>query len=59
MEHDRLTREETAHLCRVSVSTLERWARAGIGPKPIKMGPRLVRYIRDEVDQYRSTKRSA
>lgn len=59
MEQDLILKSETARLFRVSVRTLERWARAGIGPTPIKVGPRLVRYDRAEVDHYRSAKRSA
>ncbi|RBY94944.1 hypothetical protein DQ244_01575 [Blastococcus sp. TBT05-19] len=35
-----------------SLSTLKRWARLGIGPRPIKVGPRMVRYRRDEVDAW-------
>jgi hypothetical protein len=33
-----LTRREAAQYLRKSVDTLERWARLGIGPKPIKLG---------------------
>ncbi|MEU6373932.1 helix-turn-helix transcriptional regulator [Streptomyces sp. 7R007] len=47
-----LTRAQTAELVGVSVRTLERWARAGIGPTPRKHGPRLVRYDRDEALAY-------
>lgn len=35
-----------------SLSTLKRWARLGIGPQPIKVGPRMVRYRRVEVDAW-------
>jgi len=38
------TRPEAAKYLRMSVPTLERWAKLGIGPKPIKVGPRDVRY---------------
>jgi predicted DNA-binding transcriptional regulator AlpA len=44
-----LTRREYAELARVHVTTVQRWARAGIGPRPRKVGPRLVRYNRAEV----------
>jgi hypothetical protein len=41
-------RREAAGYLRKSESTLERWARQGIGPKPRKVGPRDVRYsLRD------------
>ena len=48
-----LSKAQTAALLKVSVRTLERWARAGIGPSPRKHGPRLVRYDSDEVLAYR------
>jgi predicted DNA-binding transcriptional regulator AlpA len=42
--HRLFTREETARFLKVSVSTLERWARQGIGPRCVKIGPRHVGY---------------
>jgi predicted DNA-binding transcriptional regulator AlpA len=39
-----LTRPEAAQYLRNSVPTLERWAKLGIGPRPIRVGPRDVRY---------------
>jgi excisionase family DNA binding protein len=47
-----LTRQEFAELARVHRDTVKRWARQGIGPKPRKLGPRLVRYNRTEVLAY-------
>jgi predicted DNA-binding transcriptional regulator AlpA len=38
------TRKEAAAYLKKSEPTLERWAAQGIGPKPIKVGPRSVRY---------------
>jgi predicted DNA-binding transcriptional regulator AlpA len=35
-----LSRREAAAFLRKSVPTLERWAKLGIGPKPIKLGGR-------------------
>lgn len=52
MEQDLVERKDVALRYKVSVRTLERWARRGIGPKPIKVGPRLVRYVRAEVDAW-------
>jgi predicted DNA-binding transcriptional regulator AlpA len=49
-----LRKPQAAELLGVSVRTLERWARAGIGPRPRKLGPRLVRYDSGEVLTYRS-----
>jgi predicted DNA-binding transcriptional regulator AlpA len=54
VEHNLLPRAVVAEHCGVTVRTMERWARQGIGPKPIKLGPRLVRYRRDEVEQWLS-----
>jgi hypothetical protein len=39
-----LTRPEAAQYLRKSEATLERWARLGIGPKPLKSGPHSIRY---------------
>jgi predicted DNA-binding transcriptional regulator AlpA len=39
-----LTRSEAAEYLRKSEPTLERWAAQGVGPKPIKVGPRSIRY---------------
>lgn len=39
-----LTRRQTAEMLAISVSTLDRWAATGIGPKPIRLhdSPREV-----------------
>ncbi|MEV5711244.1 hypothetical protein [Actinoallomurus sp. NPDC052274] len=50
-----ITRLEFVELARASgvgpasVATAKRWARMGIGPRPRKFGPRLVRYKKAEV----------
>ena len=38
------TRREAAEYLRKSVPTLERWARQGIGPRVVRVGPRSVAY---------------
>lgn len=53
MTAQKLTKAQTAELLDISVRTLERWGRAGFGPRPQKHGPRLVRYDEDEVLAYR------
>ncbi|WP_228473138.1 helix-turn-helix transcriptional regulator [Streptomyces cyaneochromogenes] len=47
-----ITRREYAALARVHPDTIKRWARVGIGPKPRRVGPRLLRYDREEVLAY-------
>jgi hypothetical protein len=38
------------------VPTLERWAKLGIGPKPIKVAPRDVRYTLRSLREAAGTK---
>jgi predicted DNA-binding transcriptional regulator AlpA len=52
-------RTEYARLVGISDSTTKRWARAGIGPQPIKVGPRTIRYRRDEVETFLAGKWAA
>jgi excisionase family DNA binding protein len=47
-----LTRDEVAELARVHRRTLDRWAAQGIGPQPVRHGPRLIRYRRREVEEW-------
>ncbi|MFD3525051.1 helix-turn-helix transcriptional regulator [Streptomyces sp. NPDC058653] len=49
---EKLTRPEFARMARVDVSTVKRWARKGIGPRPIRLGPRVIRYDKAEVRAY-------
>ena len=44
-----LTKIETARVLRVSTSTLERWEKLGIGPKPVRLETGRVRYSWPEV----------
>jgi predicted DNA-binding transcriptional regulator AlpA len=39
-----LTRPEAAAYLRKSIATLDRWSMQGIGPRPVRVGPRSVRY---------------
>lgn len=45
---DRLTRQELAHFWRVSTRTIERHEASGHGPKPIRLGGRIL-YRREDV----------
>ena len=48
-----LSRKQVAEVLGVSVSTLERWHRKGIGPKAYRVaGLRLLRYDCVEVDAF-------
>ena len=51
-EVDLLPRAAVARRCGVTVRTLERWASRNIGPKPVRLGPRLIRYRCSEVEQW-------
>lgn len=50
-----LTMRETADALRVSIRTLQRWAKADIGPRQIPFGLRLVRYDATEVRSFQKT----
>ncbi|MFJ3141398.1 helix-turn-helix transcriptional regulator [Streptomyces halstedii] len=39
-------------MARVDISTVKRWARQGVGPRPRRLGPRVIRYDRSEVMAY-------
>lgn len=47
-----MTRDEVAEAARVHRRTLDKWAALGIGPRPIRHGPRLIRYRRREVEAW-------
>jgi excisionase family DNA binding protein len=42
MERAGYSRREVAELCRVTVVTVDRWARTGVLPRAVKVGPRRV-----------------
>jgi len=43
---------EWRQLARISKSTSLRWRQKGIGPRPIKVGPKAIRYPASEVNEY-------
>jgi excisionase family DNA binding protein len=43
---------ELADLLRVSVSLLERWRAAGDGPRFVRLGRRVLRYRKADVDAW-------
>lgn len=47
-----MTRPEVAQRYRCSVRTVIRMAQREDGPKPIRIGPRMIRYRESEVEQY-------
>ena len=44
-----LSRSEFCSMFNISLSTSERWARLGYGPRPIKIGPRRIGYRLSDV----------
>jgi predicted DNA-binding transcriptional regulator AlpA len=49
---DRLRAVEAAEYIRVSRSTLAKWRMRGEGPPHHRCGPRIVYYVRDEIDTW-------
>jgi predicted DNA-binding transcriptional regulator AlpA len=49
---DRLRASETARYLRVSRSTLSKWRTGGKGPPYHRCGPRLIIYLRSELDEW-------
>jgi predicted DNA-binding transcriptional regulator AlpA len=47
-----ISRTELCTLAGIALSTAEAWARNGIGPAPVKIGPRRVGYRMAEVDAF-------
>jgi predicted DNA-binding transcriptional regulator AlpA len=47
-----LSLAEVAHRWSVSRSTLRRWARAGIGPRPVRLTDGTTRYSREAVERF-------
>ncbi len=49
MEQEFVKKKAVAKFLGITIATLDRWAKKGICPAPIKLGPRLVRYRRSEI----------
>ena len=47
-----LTQRETAELLRVSSRTLRDWRRTGTGPPFSRVGTKLIRYLKADVDAW-------
>jgi len=47
-----LTAKEFGRRARVSKRTVIRWRNAGVGPTPIRIGPRAIRYRASEVAEF-------
>ena len=52
MEARYLTIEAACGYLSVTRNTLNRMVDEGLIPKPIRMGPRLIRFDREEIDQW-------
>lgn len=49
-----LTAREYARRASVSEDTVRRWARDGWGPRPVRVGPRAIRYRESEITDWLS-----
>ena len=52
MEPTILRRPEVEDLTRLSKATLYRMIKSGTFPRPIKLGPRAVGWLRQEIDEW-------
>ena len=52
MEPKVLRVTEVSRLIGVSKATLYRWIKAGGFPRPLQLGPRAVRWPKDEIDEW-------
>lgn len=50
-----MTAGEVAAYLKIHLNTLRRWEEQGIGPRPVVIGVRSIRYRRDEVEAYART----
>jgi len=44
--------DDTVRLIGVNAVTLRRWRDHGCGPRFVRLGPRLIRYREDDVDEF-------
>ena len=54
VQADIITEEEAAALLRVKQFTMRKWRREGGGPRFIRCGGRLIRYIKTDIDDWLS-----
>lgn len=47
-----MTRKEVAAVLHVNPRTLTRWRQEGIGPQPLTLAPRVVRYRASDVQAF-------
>lgn len=47
-----LRREEVERRCCLGRATIYRWMRTGKFPTPIRIGPRTVRWVQREIDEW-------
>jgi len=47
-----LTEQETAAYLKLQINTLRKWRREGGGPRYIRCGGRLIRYIKADIDDW-------
>lgn len=47
-----LTVKDVAERLNVSADSVRRWARTGVGPQPVRLGQRAIRYRPEDVDAW-------
>ena len=47
-----IDKKKAAEILQVSIKTLDSYIAKGIGPKPIYIGPTLVRFTRTEIESF-------
>ena len=53
---DLVSRKEAAGILGVSIKSLEGWAQKGIGPKLIRLSPKLIRYSVKSLKEFQTQK---
>lgn len=51
-ERETYVPEPAAHAPYCSRATWRRWVEQGYAPKPVRIGPRMVRWLRSELDSF-------
>jgi excisionase family DNA binding protein len=58
-ETEQMDTHEAAKYLAVSVPTLKRWRQRNEGPPFLRVGPRAIRYVKEDIDSWLDTRRTA